>query len=157
MVLNRHPVDDLADIRATIRHLQERADTLPAAILAGACSLTGEQHLATVTMQSTQRFDKAAAIRALGMERLRPLLSDAEVKIVKVRAPCGDPLRWSGRGLGPGRSDAAGLERTRRGRARRRLETDLAHDLGNRVARGRDRCGWTGCGDHRRQIRSQGL
>ena len=57
MVLNRHPVDDLADIRATIRHLQERADNLRAAILAGACSLSGEQHLATVTAQSTRRFD----------------------------------------------------------------------------------------------------
>ena len=110
MVLNRHPVDDLADIRATIRHLQERADTLRAAILAGACSLTGEQHLATVTARSTRRFDKAAAIRALGMERLRPFMSEAQVKIVKVRAPCGDPLRWSGRGLGPGRGHAAGLD-----------------------------------------------
>jgi len=86
MNTNRHPVDELADIRATIRHLQEREGNLRAAILAGACSLTGDQHLATVTTQSTQRFDKAAAIRALGMERLRPFMSEAEFKIVKVRA-----------------------------------------------------------------------
>ena len=66
MIMNRHPVDELADIRATIRQLQDRADNLRAAILAGACSLTGEQHLATATTQSTRRFDKAAAIRALG-------------------------------------------------------------------------------------------
>ena len=66
MIMNRHPVDELADIRATIRQLQEREGNLRAAILAGACSLSGEQHLATVTAQSTRRFDKAAAIRALG-------------------------------------------------------------------------------------------
>jgi len=137
MIMNRHPVDELAEIRATIRYLQERADTLRAAILAGACLLSGEQHLATVTTQSTRRFDKAAAIRALGMERLRPFMSEAQVKIVKVRAPCGDPLGCFDRRLDPGQGHAAGLYCARRRRAPRRLETDLAHDLGNRAARDR--------------------
>ena len=84
MNTNRHPVDELAELRATINALKERADELRLAIIEGRCSLIGDQNEARVRRQVSQRINQAAIIRELGAERLRPFMTSTEVVSVLV-------------------------------------------------------------------------
>jgi hypothetical protein len=84
MKTNRHPVDDLAELRARINALQERADELRHAIIEGRCSLVGDQNEARVRRHVTQRVNQAAIVRELGAERLRPFMTSTEVVSVLV-------------------------------------------------------------------------
>jgi hypothetical protein len=84
MIANRHPVDELADIRAQIRELKAKEDDLRSVILAGNCSLLGCEYKAAISKHSVSRLDQAAAVRELGMERLRPFMTNSEFTVVKV-------------------------------------------------------------------------
>ena len=85
MRANRHPVDELADVRAQIRELRDREDALRRVILGSGCSLVGDEFEATIKKQITSRIDQAAAIRELGMERLRPFMASSETTVIRVR------------------------------------------------------------------------
>jgi len=45
---NRHPVDQLAEVRAQIRVLQEEEEKLRAEVLNGDCGLTGDDYVAII-------------------------------------------------------------------------------------------------------------
>jgi hypothetical protein len=45
---NRHPVDELADVRDEVRHLQEREGELRKVLLQPGASLTGDEYRAEV-------------------------------------------------------------------------------------------------------------
>jgi hypothetical protein len=85
MKANRHPIDQLADLRAKIRELKDREDALRRVILGGRCSLVGDEFEATIKKQITSRLDQSAAIRELGLERLRPFMTSSETTVIRVR------------------------------------------------------------------------
>jgi hypothetical protein len=84
MTTNRHPVDELADVRAQIRRLQTREAELRDTILAGTCGLIGDQHEASVRISESERVDVSALRKELGLERLRPFLRATSIKTVRV-------------------------------------------------------------------------
>jgi hypothetical protein len=62
-VLNRHPVDELADVRAQIRELQDREAALRQQILTGKCGLVGDDYRARIRQMGAERLD-VGAVRA---------------------------------------------------------------------------------------------
>ena len=84
MMSNRHPVDELADVRAEVRRLKAREDEPRELILSGRCDPVGDQHEATVREAEAERIDTAALKRELGFERLRPFMRQSVVRTVLV-------------------------------------------------------------------------
>lgn len=70
---NRHPVDQLADIRNQIRRLKAREDELRGWVLAHPTLLVGDEHVAFLQPQSTEHFDLQTAKKAVG-SALRPFV-----------------------------------------------------------------------------------
>jgi hypothetical protein len=85
MKANRHPVDELADVRAQMRQLKEREDALRRTILAGGCSLVGDEFEAAITKKTANRLDQAAAVRELGMKLLLPFMIRSEITAIRVK------------------------------------------------------------------------
>jgi hypothetical protein len=81
---NTHPVDELADIRAKIKLLEEREAELRAVLLAGECSLVGGTHVAWIAEQEQTRLDTVAARKALGEEVLAPFTVVQRVRQVRL-------------------------------------------------------------------------
>jgi hypothetical protein len=82
--MNRHPVDELADLRFEIALLQRRADALRDVILSGGCSLVGDEHRALIQVTNQNRVDVAALRRELSPERLRPFVVDQTVRRIEL-------------------------------------------------------------------------
>ena len=82
---NRHPVDELAEIRAEMRKLDERERELRSVIIEGSCGLQGDEFEANVSKTCSTRLDTAAVRKALGDEKLAPYLKPSEVMTVKVK------------------------------------------------------------------------
>lgn len=70
---NRKPADELADIREQIRELGARESELRAKMIAGECSLVGDE------------FDVARIRKELGTQFLRPFLKRVDVVCVKLK------------------------------------------------------------------------
>ena len=51
---NRHPVDELADLRKQMHRTEQRIEELRQLILSGACSLDGDEHAATLKERTSQ-------------------------------------------------------------------------------------------------------
>jgi len=83
---NRHPVDELADLRAKIAKLEGRADYLRRTIIAGGCSLEGDEHVAMVKTTARQVLDTKAVRQEFGDARLRPFMVERKADQVFVRA-----------------------------------------------------------------------
>jgi hypothetical protein len=49
---NRHPVDELADLRMQTREMEQRIEELRELIISGACGLIGDEHTATLKMRT---------------------------------------------------------------------------------------------------------
>jgi hypothetical protein len=82
---NRHPVDELADVREQMRGLKEREQELRETILGGGCTKVGARFSASVTRTKVQRLDSEAVRREFGLAVLRPFLRDSETVIVKLK------------------------------------------------------------------------
>src|SRR4051812_12808611 len=67
---NRHPVDELADVRAEIKTLQAREAELRAVLLADGADLSGSEHYARVTVSERETLDAKAITEALGKDAL---------------------------------------------------------------------------------------
>lgn len=87
---NRHPVDELGDVRRRIRELQEREAELRRTILAGECDLTGDECEAEIVDKVHERLDEAALKLEFGMTRLRPFLQTKPFQMVRVTDRGGD-------------------------------------------------------------------
>jgi hypothetical protein len=86
MSTNRHPVDELHDIRAEIRALEEREAQLRAKLLAGECGLVGDSFIAQISMQTKFRFNLRAARRMLVASVLAPFTTPRQVQVVRLAA-----------------------------------------------------------------------
>lgn len=90
MRTNRHPVNELADIRAEMRRLKAREDEIRETILGGSCGLSGDQHDADVHVTTTERVDTTALRKEMGLERLRPFLRKSEVRTIRISQRASD-------------------------------------------------------------------
>ena len=91
MIPNRHPCDELADVRTKIRELETREATLRQELLqAGPQGLSGDEWQGYVKVSSREDFDLEAAKRCLGQAVLRPYLRRREIKSLRL-APRGQP------------------------------------------------------------------
>jgi hypothetical protein len=72
--VNRHPVDQLADVRAQIKQLRAREDELRAEVLANPEDRAGDEHEAMLCETTVERVDLELMKRELGMLFLRPFL-----------------------------------------------------------------------------------
>jgi hypothetical protein len=80
---NRHPVDQLGDVRAEIRRLQEREEALRLQVIEGKCSLVGDEYRARIKQQSSNRLDLYALRKHFG-DRLAPFRENRTVDAVYV-------------------------------------------------------------------------
>jgi hypothetical protein len=95
MTTNRHPVDELADVRAEIKALQKQEQILRDRILNGECSLTGDDHGAEVIMQRREMLDTKAVRWKFSREELAKFMKTTEVAIVKLsKLGNGDSHEW---------------------------------------------------------------
>jgi hypothetical protein len=82
---NRHPVDQLADIRAEIKVLRAREAALRGEVLASPEDRTGDDNEAMVCQSTVERVDLEMMRRELGMVFLRPFLREAVVTTVRLK------------------------------------------------------------------------
>jgi hypothetical protein len=95
MTTNRHPVDELADVRAQMHRLEQRERELRKMILDGECLPIGDDYEADVVMQRRNTLDTKEIKRQLGLEALQRFMMSTEVAIVKLsRLGNGDSQEW---------------------------------------------------------------
>jgi hypothetical protein len=82
---NRHPVDELADLRETMKRLKVREDELREMIISKKCSRQGDEHTAFVETKRSERLDKKQVVQEFGRERLRHFLTATEAVYVTVK------------------------------------------------------------------------
>ncbi|MEY9183137.1 hypothetical protein ABIG06_004718 [Bradyrhizobium sp. USDA 326] len=82
--MNRHPVDQLADVRAEIKLLREREQQLRAEILRTG-DMIGDDNEATLTEMATERVDLELMKQELGMITVRPYLRKQMVARLQLR------------------------------------------------------------------------
>jgi hypothetical protein len=83
LATNRHPVDELADLREQKRQLEAREEELRKLILGGECGLIGYDHEARISEFAAERIDTKAAKAALG-DVLTPFLKQSVTKTVRI-------------------------------------------------------------------------
>jgi hypothetical protein len=71
---NRHPVDELADLRKQNRQTAQRIEELRELIISGACGLVGDEHTATLKLRIGQRIDIKELQRAFGAKAVAPFV-----------------------------------------------------------------------------------
>lgn len=84
MGTNRHPVDELFDVRAEMKRLKSREDELRDLILSSKCGLTGDQFDADVQRSESERIDTTALRKEFGLEKLRPFMRKSVVQTIRL-------------------------------------------------------------------------
>jgi N-methylhydantoinase B/oxoprolinase/acetone carboxylase alpha subunit len=87
---NRHPVDQLADVRVQIAALKAREDELRKLILSGEADYRGDEWWADITTQSAKRIDTAAVREAFSEERLAPFMRESVTKTIRLKPRTAD-------------------------------------------------------------------
>lgn len=88
---NRHPVDELAEVRAEIKRLQEREAALRAEILGRSCGLIGFDYRAVIREQAEERVDTKAIRAGLTPAQLAPFLKSSKKTILTLERREPDP------------------------------------------------------------------
>lgn len=83
---NRHPVDELADVRERIKHLKNREEEIRQMIIDGKCDKQGDYFFVVVRVHKTERIDTPAIIKEMGMERLRRFMKTSSSTWVSLRS-----------------------------------------------------------------------
>jgi hypothetical protein len=81
---NRHPADELADVRARIRELERRESALRRIIIADPDQRDGEEFKASVGERPCERADMKALKRDFGLDALRPYLKRTTSTVVNI-------------------------------------------------------------------------
>jgi hypothetical protein len=93
---NRHPVDELADVRKEIKKLEARERELRRVVLNGDCQSTGDEYEAVVVMQRRETLDTNGIRVEFGRERLAKFMRATEVAVVKLqRLGTNDSNEWT--------------------------------------------------------------
>lgn len=81
---NRHPVDQLAEVREQIRTLQDREKEIRDRILANPDDLAGDEFAARITTSDTATLDRKAIEKAMGEAWLAGFLKRSSVTRITV-------------------------------------------------------------------------
>jgi hypothetical protein len=84
LIRNRHPADELADIRAEIKQLKIREAELRQELLDGA-NPCGVQWQAIIHNSSRKALDAKAAIKHFGPEAMKPFLKEITAVSIKLK------------------------------------------------------------------------
>jgi hypothetical protein len=88
---NRHPADELWEVRNEIRKLEDRAGKLRAKLLTmPECERRGEEYHANVVSYQQNRLNTKKLRLELGPEFLKPSMSKRAVQCVSVRKNIND-------------------------------------------------------------------
>jgi hypothetical protein len=82
---NRHPADELADVRAEIKQLEDREAQLRNALIADGADRSGVQYEAVIFEQRQERLDTKAVIEHFGADALRPFYRKITCKTVRLK------------------------------------------------------------------------
>jgi hypothetical protein len=85
LLRNRHPADDLADVRAEIKQLQIREAELREELVQANADRRGVQWEATVYQRSREQLDLKAAKKQLGRDVLTPFLRQITFQNVRLK------------------------------------------------------------------------
>lgn len=86
MTKNRHPIDELADLRAEKKKLEQREEELREKILTGDWGLVGDQFEATVSKRTQTRLDPEAVYKLLSPEQAEACQKEVQLVTIKIAA-----------------------------------------------------------------------
>lgn len=95
MTKNRHPVDELADVRGQIKSLQERESVLRDDIIKAlperltpdeSQTVYGDEHSATVSVSTRETLDRAKVAVLLSKPKLQSCLKSSTAITIRVSA-----------------------------------------------------------------------
>ena len=92
-LMNRHPVDRLADVRRQIAELEKEGERLRQMIFDGKCTLTGDSHIAAIHEIQRENLDRPAVLSHYGRDALAPFLRRTEYTLVKLLDRPKEPAR----------------------------------------------------------------
>jgi hypothetical protein len=81
---NRHPVDELAEIRAERRQLGERENALRLRLLMSGADLIGDEHVAQVLEFEREELDRLALEQRFGKAAVAACVNRMNYKIVSL-------------------------------------------------------------------------
>jgi hypothetical protein len=81
---NRHPVDQLADVRAEIKTLKTREEQLRDKILGGDCGEVGDQYVARIDRRDKRTLDVDLLTRHFGAETLKPFFKTSAFTTIRL-------------------------------------------------------------------------
>jgi hypothetical protein len=82
---NRHPVDELADVRSEIKRLEGREQELRAYLLEHPDDRVGTEHVATIGEQQRKRVNLRALADEIGASLLQRFTTFSSCIVVRVR------------------------------------------------------------------------
>jgi hypothetical protein len=84
-MLNRHPADRLADVRAELKRLEAEEERLRAYLLEHPQDRTGEEHIAVIGSQSRKRVDLKALADEIGASLLGRFTTFGTAMVVRLQ------------------------------------------------------------------------
>jgi hypothetical protein len=85
IVHNRHPIDEIHDIRREIRRLEARERELRQAVIQSG-DLTGDEYEAVLKHSVSERIDISALRRQLGLQVLKPFLRESACDVLRIKS-----------------------------------------------------------------------
>jgi hypothetical protein len=84
MTVNRHPIDELGDLRAQIKALKAREEELRRAVIESG-ELVGDEYEASLKHSVQERIDVPLLKREIGLERLKPFLRPLACDVLRIK------------------------------------------------------------------------
>ena len=84
MTTNRHPVDELADVRAEIKNLQARESKLRETLLADDADLSGGEHFARIDVTKQKRLERKLLEKRFGKEAVAECCTEIVITMVRL-------------------------------------------------------------------------
>ncbi|WP_028164091.1 hypothetical protein [Bradyrhizobium elkanii] len=82
--VNRHPVDQLADVRAEIKTLQERETELKEGLLLEDADLSGSEYYARIVPLTQHRLDRKLLEQRFGQRAVEECCKDVETVQIRL-------------------------------------------------------------------------
>ena len=82
-IRDRHPADELADVRTQLQQLKQREAELQTLLLSGECGLSGDDYVAVISQYSTGELDLKALREHYGTA-LNPFVVDRKSNFIRL-------------------------------------------------------------------------
>jgi hypothetical protein len=82
-IRNRHPADELADVRTQLQQLKQREAELQTLLLSGECGLAGDNYVAVISQHSMGELDLKALREHYG-KALNPFVVDRQTNFIRL-------------------------------------------------------------------------